>query len=77
MFGQEFTTDTPSLMSLPLAALVDPAHFPTVLEFIANTAAPCVADALTSCFVSEVMLRTGCPRQEATERVLVLPPERD
>ena len=72
MFGQEFTTDTPSLMSLPLADLGKPAHFPTVLEFIANTASPCVADALTSSFAAEVMQRTGCQRQEALARVMAL-----
>ncbi|MFJ7315464.1 hypothetical protein ACIQVE_22425 [Pseudomonas sp. NPDC098747] len=61
----KYTTENPSVLSLPLVALANPENLPHVLEFIAKFAPPCIAEGLISKMVADLVLLIGCTRKAA------------
>jgi hypothetical protein len=69
MFGSKFNTsslsDNQVLMTIPLSELGDPKHLPPLLEFVANEACACVAEALIARFATAHARQRRCARDQA------------
>lgn len=61
----EYTTGTQTILSLPLADLAKPQNLPSVLEFIAKLAPPCIAEALIAKIMADLIAISGCTRKSA------------
>lgn len=61
----EYTTGIHSVLKLPLVELANPQNLPSVLEFIAKLAPPCIAEALITKIIADLVLISGCTRKAA------------
>jgi hypothetical protein len=61
----KYTTEIPSVLSLPLVELAKPENLASVLEYVAKLAPPCVAEGLISKLIADLVLLTGCTRKAA------------
>ena len=66
MLTADHNTHQPMIMALPLVKLADPAHVIPTLRFVASDAAPCVAEALMDCLITNYMPHSGRDRSSAT-----------
>lgn len=61
----KYTTETPSVLSLPLVDLGKPENLASVLEYVAKLAPPCIAEGLISKLIADLVTLTGCTRKAA------------
>lgn len=61
----KYTTAIPSVLRLPLIDLAKPENLPSVLEYVAKFAPPCVAEGLVSKLITDFIILTGCTRKAA------------
>jgi len=61
----EYTTGIHSVLALPLVELAHPKNLPSVLEFIAKLAPPCIAEALIAKIIADLISVSGCTRKTA------------
>lgn len=61
----EYTTGIHSVLALPLVELAHPKNLPSVLEFIAKIAPPCIAEALITKIIADLISVSGCTRKAA------------
>ncbi|MGP5367247.1 hypothetical protein ACTXN4_07210 [Pseudomonas helleri] len=61
----KYTTEHPSILSLPLVDLAKPENLPSVLEYVAKLAPPCIAEGLISKLIADLIILTGCTRKAA------------
>jgi len=61
----KYTTETFSVLRLPLIDLAKPENLPSVLEYIAKFAPPCIAEGLISKLIADLVILTGCTRKAA------------
>ena len=61
----EYTTGIHSVLEVPLVELAHPKNLPSVLEFIAKLAPPCIAEALITKIIADLILISGCTRKAA------------
>lgn len=65
----EYTTGIHSVLALPLVELAHPKNLPSVLEFIAKLAPPCIAEALITKIIADLISVSGCTRKTAISSI--------
>ncbi len=61
----KYTTSTSSVLHLPLVELAKPENLSSVLEYIARSAPPCIADGLVNKLITDLVVLLGCTRKAA------------